>query len=405
MRTSIKHLGACLLALSFLSGCQGKGPEGEAAGGEKDKEESPPVPVEVAFPGREQMLATYSGTASIEAFAEADVIAKVGGEVRQLLVEEGDEVKSGQVLAVLDGDRLRLELKQTEANMNKLDREYQRNLDLHDKGLVSVGAFENIKYELDALKAGYDRAKLELSYTQIRAPIDGVIAARYIKVGNTLSANDRTFHISTLKPLIIYLHAPEKEYRKIRPGQSSMIEVDALKGQQFPANVARISPIIDPASGTFKITIEVDDPSRNLKPGMFGRVHIVHEIHDNALVIPREAIVVDGEEEAVFLIQDCKAVRRPLSTGITREGKVEILSGLSDEDRFVLVGQAGLKDGARVQVVNASPELGDQACEKSEADKSDTDKPDGEDSEADKSDTDKPDGEDSEADDAENDKQ
>ncbi|MCJ7555442.1 MAG: efflux RND transporter periplasmic adaptor subunit [Gammaproteobacteria bacterium] len=363
------------MALSFLAGCQGKGSEGEAAGGDKgkDKEESPLVPVEVASPARNQMLATYSGTASIEAFAEADVIAKVGGEVRQLLVEEGDEVKAGQVLAVLDGDRLRLELKQTEANMNKLEREYQRNLDLHDKGLVSVGAFENIKYELDALRAGYDRAKLELSYTQLRAPIDGVIAERFIKVGNTLSANDRTFHVTTLKPLIIYLHAPEKEYRKIQPGQSSMVEVDALKGRRFPADVARISPIIDPASGTFKITIEVDDPSRNLKPGMFGRVHIVHEIHDNALVIPREAIVVDGEEEAVFLIEDCKAVRRQLSTGITLDGQVEVLSGLSDGDRFVLVGQAGLKDGAKVQVVNESPELGDQACNKPDADKPEDD--------------------------------
>ena len=395
MRTSTKQLVTCLLAFSLLAGCQGKGPEGDAASTDKDKKESPPVPVEVASPTRGQMLATYSGTASIEAFAEADVIAKVGGEVRQLLVEEGDLVKAGQVLAVLDGDRLRLELKQTEANMNKLEREYQRNLDLHDKGLVSVGAFENIKYELDALKAGYDRAKLELSYTSLRAPIDGVVAERFIKVGNTLNANDRTFHVTTLKPLIIYLHAPEKQYRKIQPGQASMVEVDALKGQRFPADVVRVSPIIDPASGTFKITIEVDDPSRNLKPGMFGRVHIVHEVHENALMIPREAIVVDGEEEAVFLIRDCQAVRQQLSTGISREGQVEVLSGLSDEDRFVLIGQAGLKDGAKVQVVNESPLPGELACNKPDADEPDTDEPD----------ADKPEDDKSEDDDAEDDKQ
>ena len=113
---------------------------------------------------------------------------------------------------------------------------------------------------------------------------------------------------------------------------------------------------------------------------MFGRVHIVYEIHDNALVIPREAIVTDGEEEIVYLIQDCKAVRQQLSTGITRDGQVEVLSGLSDEDRFVLIGQAGLKEGASVQVVNASPELGSQECNKpepetdSDADTDDEDK-------------------------------
>jgi len=349
----------------LLSGCQGKGP-GDPKNSE-DKEEAPPVPVEVTQAGRDQMLATYSGTAAIEAFAEADVIAKVGGEVQKILVEEGHQVKAGQVLAILDGDRLRLELKQTEANMKKLDREYQRNLDLHDRGLVSVGAFENIKYELDALRAAYERARLELSYVQLRAPIEGVVAERFIKVGNTLNPNDKTFHVTTLKPLIIYLYAPEKEYRKIRPGQQSMVEVDALKGQPFPAIVARISPIIDPTSGTFKVTIEIDDPSGNLKPGMFGRVHIVHEVHENALLIPREAIIVDGDEEAVFLIEDNKAVRRLLSTGITQNGMVQVLSGLTDDDRFVILGQAGLKDGTVVRVVNEPDAEDEEITESSTA--------------------------------------
>jgi membrane fusion protein (multidrug efflux system) len=366
MQTSKKLLSLCLLTIALLAACQGKGPGTESSGpGDKGKakEEAPPAPVEVASPSRGQMLATYSGTASIEAFAEADVIAKVGGEV----------------LAVLDGDRLRLELKQTEANMNKLEREYKRNLDLHDRGLVSVGAFENIKYELDALKASFDRARLELSYTELRAPIDGVISERFIKVGNTLAANARTFHVTTLKPLIIYLHAPEKEYRRISAGQMAMIEVDALKNSRFPAKVVRVSPTIDPASGTFKITIEVDDPSHNLKPGMFGRVHIIYEVHENALTIPREALVVDGDEEAVFVIVDGKAERRLLSTGISRDGKVEVLGGITDDDRYVLVGQTGLKDGTSVNVVNepkeTPPEEGvnpdETASESDETDESD----------------------------------
>jgi len=347
-----KFLSLFLLSVLVLTGCQGNNPDGKKDGDEK--EEAPPVPVEVASPTRGSMLASYSGTAAIEAFAEADVIAKVGGEVRQILAEEGDHVRAGQILAVLDGDRLRLELAQTEANMKKLDREYKRNLDLHEKGLVSVGAIENIKYELDALKAGYDRAKLELSYVQLRAPIDGVVSVRYIKVGNTLNANDKTFRVTTLKPLIIYLHAPEKEYRKIRAGQPSLIEVDALKGKSFPAVVARVSPIVDPTSGTFKITIEVEDLTGELKPGMFGRVHIVHEVHDNALLIPREAIVASSDEEVVFVVEDGVAVRRILSTGIVRDGLVEVLAGLRDEDRFVILGQAGLKDGAKLNVVNES---------------------------------------------------
>lgn len=359
-----KYLSLFLLSVLLLAGCQGKNPDGKKDG--EEKEEAPPVPVEVAMPTRGPMLASYSGTAAIEAFAEADVIAKVGGEVRKILVEEGDQVKAGQVLAILDGDRLRLELAQTEANMKKLEREYKRNLDLHDKGLVSVGAFENIKFELDALKAGYERAKLELSYVQLKAPIGGVVSARYIKVGNTLNANDKTFRVTTLKPLIIYLHAPEKEYRKIHTGQNSLVQVDALKSRSFPGTVARVSPIIDPASGTFKITIEVDDPTGDLKPGMFGRVHIVHEVHENALLIPREAIVASSDEEAVFVVENGLAVRRTLTTGIVRDGLVEVLDGLSDEDKFVILGQAGLKDGSKLNVVNESADAATEEAEETE---------------------------------------
>ena len=142
-----------------------------------------------------------------------------------------------------------------------------------------------------------------------------------------------------------------------------MVEVDALRGKRFPADVARVSPVIDPISGTFKVTIEIDDPSGNLKPGMFGRVHIVQEVHENALLIPREAILVDGDEEAVFLIEDNKAIRRLLSTGITRDGLTQVNSGLTDEDRFVILGQAGLKDGATVQVVNEPAAVNEEDAE------------------------------------------
>ena len=111
-----------------------------------NEEESPPIPVEVSLPARGDVYAVYSGTAPIEAFAQADVIAKVPGEVREILVEEGDDVESGQILARLDGDRLRLELNESQARLRKLKRDFQRNKDLREKGLISEGDFEKIQY-------------------------------------------------------------------------------------------------------------------------------------------------------------------------------------------------------------------------------------------------------------------
>ncbi len=339
---------ALLLAL-LLVGC-------ETGGGEEsdDDEESPPVPVETGRATRGDIYAVYSGTAAIEAFAEADVVAKVAGEVREILVEEGDEVAKGQVLARLDGDRLRLELNESAARLNKLERDYERNVDLSDKGLISAGDFEKIKYDMEALRAAHNLASLELDYTQIRAPIGGVISERYIKIGNTLAVNDRVFRVTGLDPLVAYLHAPEREFARIAVGQPAGIAIDALDGAPVVASVTRVSPVVDPDTGTFKVTIEIRDPGRRIKPGMFARIGVVHDTHENALQIPRSALVEDLGSESVFVVEDSVAVRRDVTTGYSNRGMVEILSGIDEHDDIVVVGQLGLKADAKVEVINAS---------------------------------------------------
>ena len=329
---------------------------GQGAGSKDDgaTEKVAPIPVETVQPSRSNIDAIYSGTAPIEALADATVVAKVGGEVREILVEEGDNVVRGQVLARLDGDRLRLEMEQAEANLRKLQRDYQRNVDLKDKSLISVGDFEKIQYEMEALKATFDLAKLELDYTEIRAPIDGVVSERFIKLGNTIDGNARAFQVTSPEPLVSYLYVPEREYRRIDRGQVAAIEIDALQGLRFDATVARVSPVIDPGTGTFKITIEVSDPLRRLKPGMFGRIRIVYDSREMALQIPRGAVIANSGKTTVFVVEDNTARRRPIRTGYTDAGNVEVLEGLDDDDEVVIVGQTNLKDGSKVSVINAA---------------------------------------------------
>jgi membrane fusion protein (multidrug efflux system) len=310
------------------------------------------VPVEVQALRRAPMAAFYSGTAAVEADEEAEVVAKVGGEVRQILVEEGDAVSAGQLLARLDGDRLRLELAQTEANLRKLERDYTRQQDLAAKGLVAKGAFENLKYDLDALRASHDRSRLELGYTEIRAPIAGTVSARHIKVGNTIGPNEPTFRITDMDPLIAYVHVPEKEFRKLAPGQAADIGVDALGGTRFQGRIARISPTVDPQTGTFRAMVEVPDPSGRLKPGMFARVNIVYERREQALQLPRGAILEADGEHSVFVVVDGKAEQRRVDVGLSNDGWVEVTHGLGGDERVVVVGQAGLKAGTLVKVVD-----------------------------------------------------
>lgn len=342
---------ACAL---MLTACQ-QG-DSEPSPDTPDEEAATPVPVEITRPVRGDIFAVYSGTAPVEAIAEADVVARVGGEVRQLVVEEGDVVKNGQLLATLDGDRLKLELDESSARLRKLQRDFQRNEDLRGKGLLSEGEFEKIKYEMEALQASHNLASLELEYTRIRASIDGVVSQRYIKLGNTVKPGDSLFRITSMDPLVTYLHVPEREFRRIRPGQSVAIDIDALQGQRVMATVTRVSPVVDPATGTFKITVEISDEGRTIKPGMFGRVSIIYDTHENALQVPRSAVQDDGGEQTVFVVVDSKAQRRLVSTGFSDRGMMEITSGIDDDDAIVTLGQAGLKDDALVTVIGADEE-------------------------------------------------
>ena len=339
-----------LLGVLLLGACQSEAPS-EA---KESAEETPPVPVETSAPVRGDVYAMYTGTAPIEAYAEADVIAKVAGEVRELLVEEGEQVSKGQVLARLDGERLRLELNESQAKLRKLQRDYERNIDLKAKGLISDGDFEKIKYEMEALEAAFNLASLELDYTQIRAPIEGVVAERFVKLGNTISEGDALFKVTSLDPLVAYLHVPEREYRHISPGQPVGIEIDALADETIVAAVSRVSPIVDPQTGTFKITVEIVDKTRRIKPGMFGRIGVIYDVHENALQIPRSAIIEDQGAASVFVIDGDRATRRPVSTGFSNRGMVEITNGLQDGEQVVTVGQASLKQDSRVTVINRS---------------------------------------------------
>ena len=343
-------LFAAVLAGALASGCS----NGKAKDKDPAEDKATTVPVETQALKRGEMLAVYSGTAPIEAHEEAEVIAKVGGEVRQIYVEEGDTVKSGQILARLDGDRLRLTLAQIEANLRKQERDYKRQLDLSEKGLVAKGTAENSKFDLDALRASYDSARLELSYTEIRAPIDGVVSARHIKLGNTIKEIDPTFRITDLDPLVAYVHIPEKEFRKLAPGQNADVIVDALGGEHYVGTISRISPTVDPQTGTFRARVEVPDKSRRVKPGMFARVNIVYDRRPDTLQLPRTAILDADGQQSVYVVANGKAQQRVIRTGLANGGWIEVLDGLQGNERVVTVGQAGLKTGTPVKVVEDS---------------------------------------------------
>ena len=317
-----------------------------------DEDSTAAIPVEMASAQRGTISAYYSTTATLEAEEEAMVVSKVRGIMEELKVEEGDYIRAGQVMAQLDDEQLQIEAQRAKATMDRLYNDYQRNQELYNKELISAEQFDNSRYEYESQKAAYELAKLNVEYSKIKAPISGVVSERMVKKGNMINTDQQMFKITDFDPLLAVLHVPEHEMNKLRKGQTALIQADAVQGEQFSGEVLRISPVVNPETGTFKVTIAVSDDTNRLKPGMFGRVRIVYDTRNNALMIPKEAVMNEDGASSVYVINDKLVFRRTIQTGYVNGSNIEVVNGLQDGDEVVTIGQSSLQDSALVQVVS-----------------------------------------------------
>lgn len=317
--------------------------------GEEKKNEA--VPVEVAAVAERRISASYSGTANLEVPADAQVVAKTGGVLLRVLVEEGDTVEAGQALAQIDPERTRLEVARAEATMRRLQANFERSKELFERKLVSADANDQLRYEFESAKAAYDLARLELSYTTITAPISGVVAQRMAKPGNLIALNAPVYRIVDTSYLEAVLNVPEREMNTMTPGLPIRMMVDALSGQVFQGEVGRISPVVDSQTGTFRV-VGVFRGQDKLRPGMFGRLNIVYDERDAALTVPRIALIEGSGESAVFVVENGKAVRKVLQLGYINGEYAEVLGGIEAGDQVITQGRVAVRDGAEVEVLN-----------------------------------------------------
>lgn len=356
MNLTIQKIPSLVLAGLFavvLTGCG----NGEAKITEEKDESEPAIPVEAALVREGSVTAFYSTTATLEADREARVVPRLGGNVVELFVEEGDFVTEGQPLARIDNERYRLELARARASLSRLEQDFNRNREMFERQLISSEAFERAKFEFEAQKAAFELAELELSYTDIVSPIDGVVSERMIKVGNAVNSAEPAFVVTAMDPLLATLHVPEREMARLQVGQTAYVSVDALAGRQYAGQVARVSPVVDADTGTFRVTVEVSDKDGGLKPGMFGRVNIIHDTRENTLLVPVEAVLAEDARTSVFVLDGEQVKRRDVQVGYRNNGSVEILDGVTAGEYVVVTGQSSLRDESKVAVISGGPEV------------------------------------------------
>ena len=316
------------------------------------------APVKVETVQRGDISAYILKNTTLEAERWVDVRARRAGQVIALLKEEGDPVRAGTVMARLDADAAQISVAQREISYREAKQRYEREDALFQRNLGSKQTYESAKTQFESSKAQLEQAKLDLSYTTIRAPIEGIMTLRNIEIGNMVTNNQVVASVAKFDPLLARIQVTEKDFGKITVGQIARITVEAAPEKEFTGTVKMISPVVDPESGTVKVTVEIPRTDKTLlRPGMFSSVYIITETRQNTLVIPKKALVLEGEGNQVFTFETDpesgrgQAQRKRIEIGFTDSDRLEILSGLSQGEQVITVGQEGLRPGSPVRLV------------------------------------------------------
>jgi RND family efflux transporter MFP subunit len=402
---------AMFLATVFLAGCD---TGGAAASGPRDKteDEQPPL-VKVDRLEVREVRREIEASAFLASELEVTVTSKISGRVLEVLVNEGQLVKKGSVLARLEDreaqaakkqvelqltdKKLRLDLAEwevkaaghrvirAEIERDQANAEHQR-LSKLDPDVVPPKQLEDAKFALDsateALKEtelNAEKAKLDVKVAQqaikelearldetaarledhdLRAPMDGVVAKRAIDGGEAISTSiaHTLFLIVDPRNLISYLKRPQRELPLVKHAKTVLFTTDAYPDQEFTGTVDMVSPIVDPTTGSFDIRIRVPEvDTRLLVPGMFIRARILTEESRRAIMVPKTAVLAEGDESIVFVVRDGIATKIVLVTGLEDSTHVESCDqgngGLQENDLLVVSGHDDLKDRTRVEVV------------------------------------------------------
>ena len=286
---------------------------------------------------------------------------EVSGRVTQLNFRDGDRVRRGQLLVQLDDQLPLAQLKQAEAEMSIARANHKRNQELLAQNFISAQRVDESAANLQVAEAKLALAKATVQRLRIVAPFDGIAGIRTVNVGDYLKDGADIVNIEDMEALYVDFRLPERFQTKLKKGQVALVDVDALPGRRYQAQVQAIDPLVDANGRSIGVRGCIDNRQLQLRPGMFARVTAVFGQRDEARVIPEEAIVPQGGRQFVYKLvdgpdRDTKTAQRvEVKVGIRRPGRVEIVEGLQPGDLVVTAGQQRIqKDGMAVRALDLS---------------------------------------------------
>lgn len=352
----IGGVGLIVVVLSF-AGCGKKAPAPSSA--------NLPTTITVTQVKTQPVRATEAVVGEIAASSAPTVAAQVAGQVRQTLVDEGQQVKRGQLLAVIDPKDLALAAQMPAADVRRIEalianqqRLTDRYRQLIKENFVSPMKLEEAESQLKALRAQLAAAKsqvgdaqLNLSRTRVTAPLAGRIEQRFVTAGDYVTPGKPLFQIAGADDLEIHLRFPETTAPRIRPGVKVLLR--ASGGTAVAEGVIKdVKPMVDKQSRAFEAIVDIPNPG-GWKPGASVDAEVVFEERGNARVVPEASVVVRPAGNVVYVIANKTARQRIVTTGVTQNGMTEILSGLRVGETVAVDGAGFLTDGAPVALSSA----------------------------------------------------
>ena len=313
--------------------------------------EEKPIPVELCLVEGRGISSYYRAASVIEADRLVELVSRTRGRVHVVNVEEGDWVKEGRILAELENDRERIQLRKAVLNRAYKKRQLDRSREMLAEELISQQEFDDMESAWQMAQAELDLARINLEDTRIRASFQGQITDRMIVPGQQLAASSPAFTIGDFTPLRVRVYLPEAIARKVTAGQRVLVSPEAVE-TPLEATVERISPVVDPATSTVRLTLLLDDSVEGARVGGFVKVRITTDQHHDALAIPKIALVEDGALRSVFVAEADTVRKVEIETGLYDESHIEILEGLFEGDFVVTMGQGGLRTGSRIEALN-----------------------------------------------------
>lgn len=314
------------------------------------------------------------------------VAPRAAGRLQEVYVRLGDRVTRGQRIAKIEDFELQEQINQAEAaqqvslaTIRQRESDLQlakisadRSRSLFERQLVAKQVLDDAEARYQAAqaqldlaraqsqqsKARLDELRINLANTVITSPVNGFIARRAVDPGASVGQNAPVVDVVDISSVRLVVNVVERDLKQLQGGDPTRVQVDAYPGEIFSGRIARVSPVLDPATRTAPIEIEIPNPDFRLKPGMYARVGITMDTKKDALLVPSQAMADLGGRRGVFQVVNNTAVFRAVQVGTETLEDAEILGGIKEGEQVITTGARALRDGDPVVVAGGEGGLG-----------------------------------------------